>query len=124
LLRSPTREVSLSSARSGDSLAGQQASAASLPTLAIPSSAASETAPRVELVGPDEPQVTLALPAPSAQAEATPRARTTSSATSATNSITAKPSEKKTTHRKTVNCNPPWTMNEQHIKVFKAECLR
>lgn len=126
--RTPTHEVSLSSARSAESLAGQPASAASLPALATPNPAASESAPRVELVGPGEPQVTLALPAPavSARAEATTRARVVTTATpaTATHSLAAKPSEKKTSPRKQVNCNPPWTMNEQHIKVFKAECLR
>jgi serine/threonine-protein kinase len=62
---------------------------------------------------------TAAVPAAGVRPSAAPPVRNPSPARNA-----ASPGEKKAAQRKNDNCNPPWTVNEQNIKVFKAECLR
>jgi serine/threonine-protein kinase len=108
MLRSPPPDISASSASTASSLSVQAASPASLAPSAI------AAPPVVSITVQPVESGTASVPAASARATAV-RA-STPSATSAP--------QKKAAPRKGASCDPPWTVNEQQIKVFKAECLR
>jgi hypothetical protein len=110
LTRSRPLEVSESSTRAGQSSTVQGASPASAALPAETTSPAALPPPAVTITV--QPVEASTAPAPAASVRA-----------SATRS-TVTPPEKKAASKKSENCNPPWTVNEQHVKVFKAECLR
>lgn len=98
-------------------------------SVSMPSSA-SPSEPRPPLALPQEaPAVSLPLaPLPSANAAKgpahalRPATKTLPVRTIPVPSPSAR--ETKPARSKRENCNPPWTVNEQNVKIFKEECLR